>query len=83
MRTFDDPSFLTPDERLSEVAAILAGGVLRLHTRAALSGDSPAQDDGDSPIFVGQKAGQFPESPDSAPTGLELSAETVLSVQGG
>ncbi len=29
MRSIDDPSFLTPDERLSEVAAILAGRVCR------------------------------------------------------
>ena len=34
MRPFDDPSSLTPDERLSEVARILAAGVLRLHARA-------------------------------------------------
>jgi len=31
----DDWWFLTPDERLSEVAAILAAGVLRPHGRAA------------------------------------------------
>jgi hypothetical protein len=30
MRSFDDRSSLTPDERFSEIAAILAGGVLRL-----------------------------------------------------
>ena len=29
------PSSLTPDERFSEIAAILAGGVLRLHVRLA------------------------------------------------
>jgi hypothetical protein len=33
MRSACDPSFLTPDERLSEVAAILAAGILRLHGR--------------------------------------------------
>jgi hypothetical protein len=37
MRSFDDPSSMTPDERFSEIATILAGGVLRLHARAALS----------------------------------------------
>ena len=37
MRPIDDPSFLTPEERLSEVATIMAVGVLRLHARAALS----------------------------------------------
>jgi len=41
MRSFDDPSSMTPDERLSEVATILAAGVLRLHARAALSCDNP------------------------------------------
>jgi hypothetical protein len=39
MRPTDDPSFLTPDERLAEMASILAAGVLRLHARAAISGD--------------------------------------------
>ena len=67
MRTFDNPSFLTPDERLSRVAAILAGGVLRLHTRAALSGDDPVPE----------------KSPNSGPAGLEVSEETVLSVHSG
>ena len=36
MRPIDDPSSLTPDERFAKVAGILAGGVLRLHTRGAL-----------------------------------------------
>ena len=36
MRPIDDPSSLTPDERFTEVAGILAGGILRLHARAAL-----------------------------------------------
>jgi len=42
MRPIDDPSYLTPDERLSEVASILAAGVLRLRARSALPGDDPA-----------------------------------------
>ncbi|MBU4270540.1 MAG: hypothetical protein KKE86_15785 [Planctomycetes bacterium] len=85
MRTFDDPSFLTPDERLSEVAAILAGGVLRLYARSALSCDNPgpAHNEGDSPIFVGRKSGQSPDFPNSGPAGLEVSEETVLSVHSG
>jgi hypothetical protein len=41
MRSFDDPSSMTPDERFSEIAAILAGGVLRLHARAAFSNNNP------------------------------------------
>ena len=67
MRPIDDPSSLTPDERFSEVAAILAGGVLRLHSRSALSGTNPATR----------------ESPYFSPEGLEVSEETVLSVHCG
>jgi len=67
MRPIDDPSFLTPDERLSEVAIILAAGVLRLHARAALSGDNPGPE----------------ESPTFGPAGLEVSETTVLSVHCG
>ena len=37
MRPFDDPSSLTPDQRLAAVANILAAGILRLQTRAVLS----------------------------------------------
>ena len=55
MRPFDAPSSLTPDQRRAAVANILAAGILRLQTRAALSvamgdrgclslfGDSPDQ----------------------------------------
>ena len=64
MRSLDDPSFLTPGERLSEVAGILAAGVLRLHARAALPGDNSGPE----------------KSLDSSPAGLEVSGETVLSV---
>lgn len=67
MRSFDDPSFLTPDERFSEVAGIMAAGILRLHARAALSGEHLAPE----------------KSPNSGPAGLEVSEETVLSVQRG
>ena len=67
MRPINDPSSLTPDERFSEVAAILAGGVLRLHARAALSGDNLGPE----------------KSPNSGPAGLEVSEESVLSVHCG
>jgi hypothetical protein len=67
MRPIDDPSSLTPDERLSEVATILAGGVLRLHARAALSGGNLGREN----------------SLNSGPAGLEVSEETVLSVHSG
>ena len=67
MRPVDDPSSLTSDERFSELAAILAGGVLRLHARAALSSSKLGPE----------------KSPNSGPAGLELSEETVLSVHCG
>jgi hypothetical protein len=44
-----DPVNMTPQERIAEVAAILARGVLRLHRQAAVGGDvSPAQDSSES-----------------------------------
>jgi len=70
MRPIDDPSFLTPDERLAEVAGILATGILRLHVRAALSPD----------------ASERPAPKNLAESGtscLEVSEETVLSVHNG
>ncbi len=67
MRPIGDPTFLTPDERLSEVASILAAAVLRLRSSAALPGDDPA------PEIL----------PESWPTCLEVPAKTVLSVQSG
>jgi hypothetical protein len=67
MRPIDDPAFLTPDECLSEVAGILAAGILRLHARAALSGDNLGPE----------------KPPNSGPAGLEVFEETVLSVQRG
>ena len=70
MRPIDDPSSLTPDERFIEVARILAAGVLRLHARAALSAET-AEDSASE------------NSPNSAAPGLEVSAETVLSVHSG
>lgn len=67
MRRIGDLSTLTPVERLSEVASILATGVQRLRARTALKGDLPAS--------------ECP--PDSGPTCLEVSGETVLSVHTG
>jgi hypothetical protein len=40
MRPLDDPAELTANERLGEVASILAAGILRLRARAALSTES-------------------------------------------
>lgn len=70
MRPFDDPSSLTPDERVAEVANILATGIVRLHTRAALSPDA-----------TGHSAVENPAN--SASPGLEVPDETVLSVHNG
>lgn len=67
MRSIDEPSFLTPDERFSEISAILAGGVLRLHARAALSVSNAGRE----------------KSLDSGPAGLDVPEKTVLSVHCG
>ncbi len=64
MRPTDDPSSLAPDAHRSEVASILAAGVLRLHARVAIPGGVPTPE----------------ISPDSATACLEVPAETVLSV---
>jgi hypothetical protein len=70
MRPHDDPAAMTADERLREVAAILAAGLLRLRDRSAL------------PAEPGQVPG--PENlPETGPDGLEVPAETVLSVHTG
>jgi hypothetical protein len=61
-----DAMRLSSDERLREVAAILAAGVLRLRQRFAL----PVEKDGKNPAK-------------QPPDGLELSAETRLSVRVG
>jgi hypothetical protein len=63
----DRRSFLTPVERRSEVASILAAGVLRLRARAALPDADPAPE----------------KSQESGLTCLEIPDETVLSVHNG
>ena len=70
MRPIDDPFLLTPDERFAEVASILAAGILRLHTRAALPDNSTEH-------FAAEKLAK------SASPSLEVSDETVLSVHNG
>jgi hypothetical protein len=70
MRPHDDPAVMTADERLREVARILAAGILRLRSRAALPAN-PAQHSG-------------PKNPPESGQGcLELPGETVLSVHTG
>jgi hypothetical protein len=67
MNKLDD---LTMPHPLSEVARILAAGVLRLHSRAALAVDSPGQ----------SGSVNLPENPEDC---LEVPAETMLSVHNG
>jgi len=69
MRPIDD-FILTPDERRSEVAGILAAGVLRLSAMALLATDA-----------TNHLASA--NSQESAPSCLEVPAETVLSVHNG
>ncbi|MCX7702016.1 MAG: hypothetical protein N2039_14160 [Gemmataceae bacterium] len=70
MRPHDDPAALTPDERLRAVAAILAAGVLRLRSRAALPTDADQV--------------RAPENlPETGPNCLEVPPQTVLSVHTG
>ena len=70
MRPFDDPSSLTPDQRRAAVSNILAAGILRLQTRAALSPNSAG-------LSIPKNLAE------SASSCLEVSDETVLSVHNG
>jgi len=63
-----DPNLMTADERDHEVAGLFALAFLRMQARPTL-GESP-------------KSGS-PESRNSAPSGLELSGKTRLSVTTG
>jgi hypothetical protein len=87
MRPHDDPARMTADERLREVAAILAAGLLRLRSRAALPADPgcaripltlPPLPPGE-----GQGEGTPKNLPETGPDRLEVRSETVLSVHTG
>ena len=67
MTSFDDPTALSDDARISAVASILAAGILRLQSRAALTA----------------KMAESEISSDSGPACLDVSAKTVLSVHAG
>jgi len=69
MRPLYDPSELSPEQRCRELAGILATGVLRLRKRRLLAGQ---------PAETTRKT-----SVESAAERLEVSDETVLSVQSG
>ena len=64
MRSSEDPAFLTAEQRLSGLAAILAAGILRLRARAALP-------DAESVAEISAKP---------VPACLDVPAKTVLSV---
>lgn len=66
----NDPADMTADERLREVAAILAVGILRLRSRAALPAPWADHSGPQNPRDAGQDC-------------LEVSAKTVLSVHEG
>jgi hypothetical protein len=59
----------SPDQRLGEIAAILAAAVLRLRGRTPIEPTAPIRD----PIF--------PILTESAAQGLEVPANTVLTVR--
>ena len=59
----DDPN-ISENDRLREIAGILAAGILRLHARAALPSEQP--------LNPGKSA-------DSSPNGLEVPGKTRLS----
>jgi hypothetical protein len=67
MRPHDDPAAMSAHERLHEVATILAAGILRLRSRAALPSEHPGPNN----------------PSESAEDCLEVSAKTVLSVHTG
>jgi hypothetical protein len=69
MRPFHPPSELSPEQRRREVAGILAAGVLRLRKLRVLAGE---------PAETPQET-----SAESATGRLEVSGETVLSVESG
>ena len=70
MRPFDDSLSMTPDERRFAIAQILAAGILRLHTRAALPSASASSSDAENSENHGSPR-------------LEVPDETVLSVHNG
>jgi len=71
MRHIDGPGQMTADQRLNEIAAILARGFLRWKKHAKSATDS------------GKSAGIRQNPPKSGPGGLEVSGETRLSVRAG
>ncbi len=69
LHSSEDPADLTPDQRRHEIAAILAKGVLRLHSMRSLGPESPAP-------------GSPDDASDSAQNDLEVSATPRPHVTG-
>jgi len=65
-----DPAHMTPEDRLAEVAVILAEGVLRLRRRSGISPTSPPPEISLNPLDSGQ-------------IGLDLPAKSRLHGQHG
>ena len=64
MRPPDEPpEFLTPDQRLRDLAAILARGVLRLHSRAALTTNPGPHADPEKPQNSSENRLELPAIP--------------------
>jgi hypothetical protein len=70
MRAYDDPAFLTAEERLRAIAGILDGVILRLHRRAAYPAEPAAPADLQNPSESGADS-------------LAVSEPAVLSVHNG
>lgn len=70
MHQNNEADALTPDQRRQEIARILARGVLRLHSRAALA-------------VVAEDPAKSKNLPDSDPIRVDVSRETRLHVHPG
>lgn len=81
MRLHDDPTAVTIDEQLHEVAAILAAGLGRVRDRAAASAAALTL----HPLPLGEgRCESGPENPGKASdSALDLAAKAVLSVPTG
>jgi hypothetical protein len=60
MRSLDDSAQTTPEQRLADVATILARGLLRLHSRSALTPNRPAISDAEKPPESDQDCLELP-----------------------
>jgi hypothetical protein len=73
MRPHIDPACMMPDERLREVAAILAAGLQRRRDRAALA-SAPAPR---HPLSTGEGQGEGLPHGEGASTGLDKPSQSM------